>query len=268
MLVAGAACASVAYIWMALGQGTALIPGVLAPQALLGISFAVLVAPLTASVLSSVTSSDEGLASGINNAVSRVAQLAGVAIAAGLGTLSSGWQWGMFAAAALSAAGVSIGAHFSTPNDRHVRRGIREKLLASPGLSEPPIAPAAQSGNPFKDSGIASVYDDQTTANGEQMRPGDMTAAHRTLPFGTEVTVVNPNNGRSAVVRINDRGPFVHGRVIDLSPAAALAVGIDGLAMVSPTVGSIGASSVAERCKAQRRRAVASVGIPTTFDSW
>jgi EmrB/QacA subfamily drug resistance transporter len=110
MLVAGAACASVAYIWMALGQGTALIPGVLAPQALLGISFAVLVAPLTASVLSSVTSSDEGLASGINNAVSRVAQLAGVAIGASLGTLSSGWQWGMFAAAALSAAGALVTA--------------------------------------------------------------------------------------------------------------------------------------------------------------
>jgi EmrB/QacA subfamily drug resistance transporter len=110
MLVAGAACASVAYIWMALGQGTALIPGVLAPQALLGISFAVLVAPLTASVLSSVTSSDEGLASGINNAISRVAQLAGVAMAAGLGTLSSGWQWGMFAAAALSAAGALVTA--------------------------------------------------------------------------------------------------------------------------------------------------------------
>jgi rare lipoprotein A len=124
----------------------------------------------------------------------------------------------------------------------HVRRGVREKLLASPSLSEPPIEPAAQSGNPFKDSGIASVYDDQTTANGEQMKPGDMTAAHRTLPFGTQVTVVNPNNGRSAVVRINDRGPFVHGRVIDLSPAAALALGIDGLAMVSLTVGSIGAS--------------------------
>ncbi len=110
MLVAGAACASVAYIWMALGQGTALIPGVLAPQALLGISFAVLVAPLTASVLSSVTSSDEGLASGINNAISRVSQLAGVAIAAGLATLSSGWQWGMFAAAALSAAGALVTA--------------------------------------------------------------------------------------------------------------------------------------------------------------
>jgi rare lipoprotein A len=78
------------------------------------------------------------------------------------------------------------------------------------------------------DSGIASVYSDQTTADGEQMKPGDMTASHRTLPFGTQVTVVNRNNGRSAVVRINDRGPFVHGRVIDLSPAAALALGIDG----------------------------------------
>jgi MFS family permease len=105
MLVAGAVAASAAYIWMALGQSGALIPGVIAPQALLGISFAVLVAPLTASVLSSVTTSDEGLASGINNAISRVAQLAGVAIAAGVGPLSSGWQWGLFAAAALSLAG-------------------------------------------------------------------------------------------------------------------------------------------------------------------
>jgi hypothetical protein len=96
-LVAGALGASVAYIWMALGQGSALIPGVVVPQALLGISFAVLVAPLTASVLSSVTSSDEGLASGINNAISRVAQLGGVAIAAGIGTVHSrralgGWR--------------------------------------------------------------------------------------------------------------------------------------------------------------------------------
>jgi MFS family permease len=105
MLTVGAVGASAAYLWMALAQGAALIPGVIAPQVLLGISFAVLVAPLTASVLSSVTTSDEGLASGINNAISRVAQLAGVAVAAGLGTLSSGWQWGLFVAAALSAAG-------------------------------------------------------------------------------------------------------------------------------------------------------------------
>jgi|SRR5580700_3988072 len=64
---------------------------------------------------------------------------------------------------------------------------------------------------------------------------GAMTAAHRTLPFGSRVTVVNHGNGRSAVVRINDRGPFVHGRVIDLSPAAARVLGIDGLASVSLT---------------------------------
>ncbi len=82
-------------------------------------------------------------------------------------------------------------------------------------------------------SGIASVYSGGRTANGERMNPGAMTAAHRTLPFGTAVTVVNRRNGRSAVVRINDRGPFVRGRVIDLSPAAARVLGIDGLAPVS-----------------------------------
>jgi MFS family permease len=110
MLIVGAVGASFAYIWMALGKDVTLTPGVLAPQALLGISFAVLVAPLTASVLSSMNASDEGLASGINNAISRVAQLIGVALAAGLGTLSFGWQWGLFAAAAFSAAGALVTA--------------------------------------------------------------------------------------------------------------------------------------------------------------
>jgi EmrB/QacA subfamily drug resistance transporter len=110
MIAAGALGAAAAYIWLALGQSAALIPGVIAPQALLGISFAVLVAPLTASVLSSMNASDEGLASGINNAISRVAQLVGVALAAGLGTLSAGWLWGLFAAAALSAAGALVTA--------------------------------------------------------------------------------------------------------------------------------------------------------------
>jgi rare lipoprotein A len=69
------------------------------------------------------------------------------------------------------------------------------------------------------------------------MNSGAMTAAHRTLPFGTMVTVVNNHTGRSVVVRINDRGPFVHGRVIDLSPAAARAIGVSGLAAVSLKVG-------------------------------
>jgi rare lipoprotein A len=96
-----------------------------------------------------------------------------------------------------------------------------------------------ESSRSFEGSGLASVYSDHHTASGEQMNPTAMTAAHRTLPFGTKVTVVNRRNGRSAVVRINDRGPFVRGRVIDLSPAAARALGVDGLAPVSLIVGSI-----------------------------
>ena len=82
-------------------------------------------------------------------------------------------------------------------------------------------------------SGIASVYSGGRTANGERMVSSAMTAAHRSLPFGTMVRVTNNHSGRSVVVRINDRGPFVRGRVIDLSPAAARALGMDGLANVT-----------------------------------
>ena len=85
-------------------------------------------------------------------------------------------------------------------------------------------------------SGIASVYDQSSgaaTASGEPLREGAMTAAHRTLPFGTMVRVTNRRNGQVALVRINDRGPFVRGRVIDLSPAAGRALGLSGLVEVS-----------------------------------
>jgi len=68
------------------------------------------------------------------------------------------------------------------------------------------------------------------------MVPSAMTAAHRSLPFGTMVRVTNNRTGRSVVVRINDRGPFVRGRVIDLSPAAAHALGFSGLANVTLNV--------------------------------
>jgi rare lipoprotein A len=82
-------------------------------------------------------------------------------------------------------------------------------------------------------SGIASTYSDSKTASGERMKSGELTAAHRSLPFGTKIKVTNHHTGRSVVVRINDRGPFVKGRVIDLSPAAARAIGVNGLAQVS-----------------------------------
>ena len=64
------------------------------------------------------------------------------------------------------------------------------------------------------------------TASGERMNPGLMTAAHKSLRFGTKVKVTNSRNGKSVVVRINDRGPFVRGRVIDLSKAAASQIGM------------------------------------------
>jgi rare lipoprotein A len=88
-------------------------------------------------------------------------------------------------------------------------------------------------------SGIASYYwQGQQTASGARFNPNGMTAAHRTLPFGTRVQVTNHSNGRSVTVTINDRGPFIKGRVIDLSRGAASAIGMtgQGLARVSYTV--------------------------------
>ena len=85
------------------------------------------------------------------------------------------------------------------------------------------------------ETGIASVYaySGGKTASGERANPGGFTAAHRTLKFGTQVRVTNRRNGRNVVVRINDRGPFVRGRVIDVTPAAARALGFSGLASVT-----------------------------------
>ncbi|MBV7266765.1 septal ring lytic transglycosylase RlpA family protein [Erythrobacter sp. WH131] len=78
--------------------------------------------------------------------------------------------------------------------------------------------------------GVASFYGrrfhGRRTANGERFDMNAMTAAHKTLPFGTKVRVTNPSNGRSVIVRINDRGPFTRGRTIDLSRAAAREIGM------------------------------------------
>ena len=88
-------------------------------------------------------------------------------------------------------------------------------------------------------SGLASVYDrssGEETASGEQLHEESLTAAHRTLPLGTVVEVTNRQNGRKAVVRINDRGPFVHGRIIDLTPAGARVLEFSGITDVSLAV--------------------------------
>ncbi len=101
-------------------------------------------------------------------------------------------------------------------------------------VASQPVAKGSSSG--ALQSGIASVYSGERTANGEYVLGTGLTAAHRSLPFGTMVKVTSKQTGRSVVVRINDRGPYVQGRVIDLMPAAARAIGFSGLAPVTLAV--------------------------------
>jgi rare lipoprotein A len=105
-------------------------------------------------------------------------------------------------------------------------------MVASPMLCG--LSPAAGSSAQAQ-SGIAAIYSYRggKTASGETSRPDGLTAAHRTLPFGTMVRVTNRRNGRSVVVRVNDRGPYGRGRVIDVTPAAAGRLGFSGLTPVS-----------------------------------
>ncbi len=100
-------------------------------------------------------------------------------------------------------------------------------LLALAACSSPPRSGgAAASGH--SESGQASYYGNEfqgrRTANGERFDQAGLTAAHRTLPFGTRVRVTNTQTGKSVTVRVNDRGPFVKGRVIDLSSSAFKAI--------------------------------------------
>jgi len=91
-------------------------------------------------------------------------------------------------------------------------------------------------------SGLAAIYPGGRTASGERSPPNGLTAAHRSLPFGTMVRVTNPRNGNTVVVRINDRGPFGRGRIIDLTPAAGKQLGFSsgvipvGLVIIEPGV--------------------------------
>src|SRR5262249_60272087 len=101
--------------------------------------------------------------------------------------------------------------------------------------------------------GLASCYADafngRPTASGEIFDMRDMTAAHRTLPFGTRLRVTNMDNGRRAIVRVNDRGPFVEGRVIDLSLGAARE-----LRMIGSGVGPVRLEILPRMARIVRRR--------------
>jgi rare lipoprotein A len=107
-------------------------------------------------------------------------------------------------------------------------------LLAVTLLMADLSGPATAADNTSGQSGGAAIYSHRggKTASGEIADPKNLTAAHRSLPFGTMVRVTNTQNGRSIVVRINDRGPFTRGRVIDVTAAAARALGFSGIASV------------------------------------
>ena len=97
------------------------------------------------------------------------------------------------------------------------------------------VLTAIASGPVRAESGLASFYGGGRTASGEVTGPAGLTAAHRTLPFGTKVVVTNLRSGKSVVVRITDRGPYRHRRIIDVSRAAARELDMinSGTAMVS-----------------------------------
>jgi len=116
-----------------------------------------------------------------------------------------------------------------------------------PGCSSRPAAKgAADLAGEGTERGLASWYGAEfaglPTASGETFDPGRVSAAHRALPLGTVVDVTNEKNGRTVRVRINDRGPFVAGRIVDLSRAAAEEIGsvVDGVVPVTLTVVTLG----------------------------
>jgi len=113
-----------------------------------------------------------------------------------------------------------------------------------------PVISDAQAGSSHTQKGMASYYHDRfhgrKTASGQRYNRNCFTAAHKTLPLGTKLEVTNTRNGRSVVVKVNDRGPFVKGRVLDLSREAASELGMlnRGVARIEYRVVSTPAHSI------------------------
>jgi len=163
-----------------------------------------------------------------------------------------------------------------------VLSGVCTQVILIAGLAVFALtSPAAQSAVPvsgtFKpETGIASWYGEKfhgrKTANGEVYDMLAMTAAHKTLPFGTIVLVTNLADGRQVVVRINDRGPFIDGRIIDLSKAAAVQIGLDrtGIANVqirsAPAGSSLGPYPGDLQTKSEAMASAGSgISVPSSF---
>lgn len=143
----------------------------------------------------------------------------------GAGTAVGGWETKVYSEPAVADPGWSTVVY--------ARRTTEKELAAANAVSAAPRPQLNGSVHALK--GVASYYwQGRLTASGEVFDKRAMTAAHKTLPMGSRVRVTNLSNGRSAVVRINDRGPFVAGRVIDVSEGAADVLGMrqSGLAPV------------------------------------
>jgi rare lipoprotein A len=121
----------------------------------------------------------------------------------------------------------------STRSTRSTSRTTKSRRTASARSTSNRRTSSRQARRGGSLSGLASYYwQPQRVASGGWFNPNALTAAHKTLPFGTRVRVTNLRNGRSVVVRINDRGPYIRGRIIDLSKRAAAVVGMQNAGVV------------------------------------
>lgn len=124
-------------------------------------------------------------------------------------------------------ASLDVGPQASPAQAAPQRRASLAHHRRLAAVSEKHIPSAAKPAATDRSVGIASFYNfDSKTASGEQFNPNELTAAHRTLPFGTRLRVTNVATGQSVTVRVNDRGPFIPGRVVDVSQSAAEVLGM------------------------------------------
>ena len=138
---------------------------------------------------------------------------------------------------------------------------VSTAVSATPSVTSTQANPSVGSKQLIAQSvGQASFYGNEPgeggplTANGERYNSGGLTAAHRTLPFGTRVRVTSPNTGRSVVVRINDRGPFHGNRIIDLSVGAARAIGLTNSGVGTVRMDVLGGGESRGRRQGRRNR--------------
>lgn len=155
-------------------------------------------------------------------------------------------------AKAKAKAKATTSAWWSDETRAEPRRKSRRHAVRTAAYSQDDAAPSRRSRRQARSSysdasgssyqgGMASYYwQPQRVASGGWFNPNAMTAAHKTLPFGTKVRVTNNRNGQSVVVTINDRGPYIAGRVIDLSSAAAGAINMKGAGVVPVSIAVLG----------------------------